>query len=263
MTTCSIDHIVIMVDDLTAAVTSYRALGFTVLEGGVHEFNPTHNALIVFADGVYLEIIALRPEATDVPSPRLQKWIQARSGLVDFALLPTDIERDVLAARARGLLTAEDPQPGGRALPDGQEIIWKTANLGAGGLPFLCADVTPRNLRVPDGEARQHPNGVVGVLDVIIGVADVQTSLYSYRALLDLSPDIKIVVSPKVQQTTFPLGDATLTLVQPLTETNPLQAYLTAGGPRPYRLTLRTNQPDQVGSLNLGQMHGAGIDLVA
>ncbi len=31
-----IDHIVIMVDDLAAAMSDYAALGLTVLEGGVH-----------------------------------------------------------------------------------------------------------------------------------------------------------------------------------------------------------------------------------
>src|SRR5262245_34715412 len=136
ITSFKIDHIVIMVADLAAAIKGYTSLGFTVLEGGSHAGNPTHNALVVFEDGVYLEIIALRPGDNTPRSSRLQKWIQASPGLVDMALLPQDIEADVIAARQRGV-AIEDARPGGRLRPDGQQIVWKTANLFGEGLPFL------------------------------------------------------------------------------------------------------------------------------
>ena len=54
----SIDHIVIAVADLDAAVRDYTALGFTVLPGGEHP-RGSRNALVVFADGAYLA--ATRP----------------------------------------------------------------------------------------------------------------------------------------------------------------------------------------------------------
>lgn len=57
------DHAVIMVDDLKNAVADYQTLGFTVLPGGAHENNPSHNALISLADGSYLELFALRDAA--------------------------------------------------------------------------------------------------------------------------------------------------------------------------------------------------------
>ncbi|WP_373788558.1 VOC family protein, partial [Delftia acidovorans] len=53
-----LDHIVIAVQDLEAAVADYRALGFQVAIGGRHPGRTSHNALVVFADGAYLEIIA-------------------------------------------------------------------------------------------------------------------------------------------------------------------------------------------------------------
>ena len=53
-----LDHIVIAVHDLDAAVADYRALGFQVAIGGRHPGRTSHNALVVFADGAYLEIIA-------------------------------------------------------------------------------------------------------------------------------------------------------------------------------------------------------------
>lgn len=50
----SIDHIVILVGDLAAAVADYTERGFTVIPGGAHPSGATHNALVAFADGAYL-----------------------------------------------------------------------------------------------------------------------------------------------------------------------------------------------------------------
>jgi catechol 2,3-dioxygenase-like lactoylglutathione lyase family enzyme len=256
-TNFTLDHIVIMVNDLAAAVEDYQALGFTVLEGGVHTANPTHNALVIFADSIYLEIIALRPGDTSPPSPRLQKWLQAGPGLVDFALLPHDIEADIVAARARGL-AIEDAAPGGRLRPDGRQIAWKTANLPGAGLPFFCADVTSRSLRVPEGTVRQHPNGVTGVADLTIAVADLTVSVRQYQALLGLDPQPGSTI-PGAQTAAFSLGAATLTLAQPDTDASPLQTYLAAAGDRPYRLTLSTTHPMNSVTLDPNRTHGAWI----
>ena len=54
----SIDHIVILVRNLEEAIADYTALGFTVTPGGVHADGATHNALVPFDDGSYLELIA-------------------------------------------------------------------------------------------------------------------------------------------------------------------------------------------------------------
>ena len=257
-----IDHIVIMVDDLSQAMADYTALGFTVLVGGTHQANPTHNALVVFQDGVYLEIIALRPGATEPQSDRLQKWVQARPGLVDMALLPADIEAAIIEARQRGL-TVEDAAAGGRARPDGRRIEWQTTNLEGAGLPFFCADVTPRALRVPEGAAREHKNGVTGVADVTIAVTDLAFSARQYRALLGLEPQSQSshILPEDTQTTTFSLEATTLTLAQPETENGSLQAYLASGGERPYSFTLRTSLASGRTQLDLGQTHGARIIL--
>ena len=68
-----IDHLVIVVPELEAAVASYRGLGFTVVPGGRHPIG-THNALIAFADGSYLELIAFfEPNAQHRWYQRLQQ----------------------------------------------------------------------------------------------------------------------------------------------------------------------------------------------
>jgi hypothetical protein len=108
-----VDHIVIMVEELAAAMRDYTTLGFNIIEGGVHSDNPTHNALIIFEDGAYIEVIALRDKTATEMSPRTIRWNRAKPGLVDFALLPRNIDQDVVEIRRRGV-SVEDPQPGGR-----------------------------------------------------------------------------------------------------------------------------------------------------
>ena len=45
----AVDHIVVVVPELEAAIRSYAELGFTVVRGGRHNIG-THNALVAFAD---------------------------------------------------------------------------------------------------------------------------------------------------------------------------------------------------------------------
>src|SRR5436190_10388386 len=96
----ALDHIVILVHDLAVASADYAALGFTVTPGGEHTGGATHNALVVFADDTYLELIAFLQ-----PAPQHNWWhhVAAGEGLIDFALLPGAIEADIATARERGL----------------------------------------------------------------------------------------------------------------------------------------------------------------
>lgn len=181
----ALDHVVIAVGDLAATVDDYRRLGFTVLIGGDHPGRTSHNALVVFEDGSYLELIAWRAPA---PEERWHVHHQAHGdGFVDFALLPDDVAARVASAKQRGL-ALNGPLEGGRVRPDGVRLAWQTARQTTFDLPFLCGDVTPRALRVPQGDCRQHPNGVTGIASVTVGVRDVATSAARYRALLGL-PD--------------------------------------------------------------------------
>lgn len=176
----ALDHVVIVVRELDRVVADYRGAGFTVVPGGQHPGRGTRNALVVFADGAYIELIAY-----DAPSQ--ERWWRVLDahgeGLVDFALLPRDIAAAVAGARARGLSGLEE-RPGSRARPDGVQIAWQSARPATSDLPFLCADVTPRALRVPEGEVRQHANGATGIARVKVAVVDLQASLARYRTYL-------------------------------------------------------------------------------
>ncbi len=132
--TLPLDHIVIAVQDLERTIADYTALGFNVLRGGEHPGRSTHNALVVFADGAYFELIAWR-----APAPEERWWQQLQrhgEGIVDFALLPTETGAVVAAARARGL-DYEAPYEGGRLRPDGAQLRWRNARARSQDLPFL------------------------------------------------------------------------------------------------------------------------------
>ncbi len=177
----SLDHIVIVTSDLDQAIADYTALGFTVLRGGEHPRRGSVNALIVFEDGSYFELIAFgRP----VPGFRWWELLQnAGPGFADYALLPEDIETDVRLARSRGLVIS-GLEEAGRLTREGTRLEWRTARSPTSDVPFLCGDITPRLLRVPDGEARHHPNSIVGVSALTIAVRDLAASAGRYRALL-------------------------------------------------------------------------------
>lgn len=183
-----LDHVVIAVPELDRARAAYAALGFHVLAGGEHPGRTSHNALVVFEDGAYLELIAWRGPA---PQERWWRTLQADGeGLVDFALLPPDAAQALEAARGRGLTTLYGPVDGGRVRPDGAQLRWTTARHETPDVPFLCSDVTPRGLRVPEGAAQHsHPNGATGVSEVRVAVHDIRQSLARYRALL--GPDAR------------------------------------------------------------------------
>ena len=175
-------YVVIAVGDLQQAVARYTDAGFTVAPGGRHPGRNTSNALVVFEDGAYLELITY-----SAPSPDERWWRQLDAhgdGLVDFALLPQDLPAVVAQAHARGLADITGPFPGGRVRPDGERVVWQTARQAHHDLPFLCADITPRVLRVPEGEMRRHRNGARALSEVTVAVIDVAASLARYRAFL-------------------------------------------------------------------------------
>jgi hypothetical protein len=246
----ALDHVVIAVNDLDGAVSDYQSLGFTVYPGGVHHGGVSHNALVVFADGAYFEIIAYREAA---PANRWWRVLTtAGEGIVDFAVLPENTERDLQAARARGL-DVEGPAPGGRLRPDGVRLDWQIVRPATTDLPFWCGDVTPRELRVPEGAIRQHANGVTGIATVRILVADLAVSTARFRALA--GPEAVSVFNgiPRVS-----LKGTVFELIGP--DNDDLRRHLAARGEGVLSLTLRGSTPRDFEPKHL---HGAELSVVA
>ncbi|MGJ7566879.1 VOC family protein [Variovorax sp. GB1R11] len=271
-----LDHIVIAVHDLERTIADYGALGFHVVRGGDHPGRATHNALVVFGDGSYFELIAWRE-----PSPTERWWqlLQRHGeGIVDFALLPRSTAATVADAKARGLLL-EGPLDGGRVRPDGERLRWQTARSPSADLPFLCGDLTPRALRVPEGEVRVHANGALGVASLAIAVRDLDATLARYRALLGTEHDNTdthigepvAVPASNVRVAVIALGGSVLVLSSPRENAanaanggeggDTLAQRIAARGEGPYALVLHTGKPQSTGTLDLARTHGALIEL--
>ncbi|MCJ2093641.1 MULTISPECIES: VOC family protein [unclassified Methylobacterium] len=255
-----LDHIVIAVRDLDDAAADYAALGFTVVRGGAHANGITHNVLVIFEDGAYLELIAWKR-----PDPGNRWWDvyeRAGEGLIDFALLPDEIEAVVAGAQARGL-DIQNPIPGGRNRPDGARLEWRTARSPRPDVPFLCGDVTPRSLRVQEGAVRRHGNGVVGVATLTVVVADLEASVRRNAALLGFSPptiQAEDVAGAPARSATLTLANGTaVTWASPAASEGPLAASLAARGEGPFSASLRAAHP--VGALDTSRSHGAPLSI--
>ncbi|MFZ2737412.1 MAG: VOC family protein [Burkholderiaceae bacterium] len=261
--TLALDHVVVGVGDLAQTMCDYRALGFTVLEGGQHPGRTSHNALVVFADGAYLELIAWRAPAPD------ERWFRTQvadgDGLVDFALLPNDTQAVLAAARARGLLTLTGPLEGGRVRPDGECLKWQSARHSTPDLPFLCGDITPRSLRVPEGDVRWHVNGALGVVGLSVAVLDLDSSLSRYTALLGRS-GFETYIDAGIRHATIELGSFCIQLLSPLADSdsfsaNALKKRLTSRGEGPCALNLCAAQGNSSRHLDPSLTHGVEVQL--
>jgi catechol 2,3-dioxygenase-like lactoylglutathione lyase family enzyme len=262
--TLPLDHVVILVKDLDAALAGYRALGFNAFPGGEHPGGRSHNALVVFEDGAYLELIAYRR-----PAPEVRWWRMGEAdgeGLVDFGLLPEDTGAVVTRARAAGV-DVEGPLEGGRERPDGVRLEWRVGRPAEHDLPFLCGDVTPRAHRVPEGEVRHHPNGVVGVAAITVAVVDIARSAARWQAYLGLAeaPAVETLPGLGIATATISLVGTRIVLAA---ATDPLQAAgaeisasIAARGQGPYAVAF-AGSPSSAVTLDRKRAHGARLEIV-
>jgi len=184
-----LDHVVLVVLDLDTAVAEHRKRGFTVTPGGEHAGGLTHNALVGFQDGSYLELIAFHDVAAASGKHSWAPVAERGGGWADFALLSNDIAQDVAAL---GSLVARPAEDGGRTRPDGVRVAWRVVRLEKP-LPFLIEDLTARDLRVPHGDAAKHANGTTGVARIVLGATDPLRAAERYALLRERGgPDVEV-----------------------------------------------------------------------
>ncbi len=186
------DHAIVLVNDLSKAIDHYKDAGFNPFFGGVHAGGKTHNALIVLADGTYLELLApTTPKLLDNLDPNDHSnflfLLAQGEGLGGYALLSDDLPSDVEAMKHRGLAVTLKPI-NGRARPDGQELRWRTATRDNGSMtPFFLQDETPRSLRVADDQTTTtQPNGTRRVSGLTIAVPDLAVGIKEYQQMTDI-----------------------------------------------------------------------------
>jgi catechol 2,3-dioxygenase-like lactoylglutathione lyase family enzyme len=238
-----LDHLVILVRDLELASADYERLGFAVTPGGEHADGLTRNALVPFQDGTYLELISfLDPED---PTDNVWGWrtFYPREGLIDYCAASDDLDADVKRLASLGF-GVEGPEDGGRRLPDGTNIRWRSARIRQEGriFPFLIEDLTLRELRVPGGPETRHPNGAIGISHLEISAPDKESAANSFAALADKAPPVR-------------LGSCTLRTVEARDED--------AQGPGPSAVELSVGDLGISREIDPAVTHGAGLRLRA
>lgn len=235
-----LDHLVILVQDLEAAIRDYGRLGFGVTLGGEHADGLTRNALVPFWDGTYLELVAfIEPEGG---GDNVWGWrgFLPRGGLVDYCAASEGLRGEVERLRGLGYGVADFGE-GGRRLPDGREIRWRSAGFRQEGrvLPFLIEDLTPRARRVPGGPTADHPNGATGISRLEISTPDPGKASRDLAALTGAPTEA------------LELGKCELVLMDG-----------DAGrGAGPTAVTLSTDAPENAVELDPGLAHGARFTL--
>ena len=230
-----IDHLVIVVKDLDRAANDYEQLGFTVVPGGRHPVG-SHNALISFQDGSYLEIIAFYREAADH-----RWWAPLSKGerFVDFCFQTDDLRGDTKKLKDAGA-AINDPVPWSRKRPDGYELQW-LLSLATGShrgvAPFLIEDVTPRSERIP--QEFHHKNGITGIEKITIAAGELAQIEKWYGALLGAEGE-KITDSPLAAEgLRYKAGAHGLEFLTPRDATSPLIEWLRLHGSSPYAAFLK------------------------
>lgn len=247
----TLDHCVILVQHLQQAIADYEQLGFHVTPGGTHADGLTHNALVTFEDGTYLELIAFLDER----EPRDNTWgwrqfVQKGGGLIDYCFASPDLAEDTRVFKAHGLQVS-DPVDGGRQRPDGVALRWRSARFwqAARELPFLIEDVTPRELRVPVGANSHHPNGVRGIRGLMIAVMDLERAAAQFQAITGAAPQLGTDRRRDARTASFALGPHTITLAAPTILHSPIQQHIQTVGLGPWEIELfganKTVQFDQ------------------
>jgi len=239
-----IDHIVVVVEELEQAAAGFREAGFTVTPGGEHAGGETHNALVPFADGTFIELLAFIENTPDRHHYFSQRH-RLGGGLAEFSMLSSDIERDIRTIAGRGL-TYPMPTRLARVRPDGVRLEWSMSLPGllhqGRGLPFLIQDITNRHLRVPCGKAEtRHANGAIGVAGVTVVVGNLDDAQNDYRAILGVPPNRAALDGAGRGLLRIPLpenADQWIALMQTFPRSTP-EAWFKRFGEGPYAVHLR------------------------
>ncbi len=234
------DHFVLFVNALDGAIKTYRALGFDAPPGGEHPNTGTHNALVAFADGTYLEILAFKDTALAEKSSWREgvRMLRVREGFGAYVLGSNDLAHQVEQLRARQI-NIGDPTPGSRVRPDGQTVAWRSAmvdNSATGLMPFLIQDVTPRALRI------SPPTDGLGararVAQIVVAVKNLESAREKYRDLLDAEPKHVQNTGGDVEGYRFAMDWRSIVLAHSTREGNALADELRQRGEGLYSITL-------------------------
>lgn len=189
----AIDHLVLCVNDLDAAISAYSRLGFTVTPRAEHPFG-TGNALIQL-DGMYIELLAV-VDPDKIPESDLAQpfsfpiynrdYLRHREGMSMLALQSDDAEQDRLDFAAAGAAVPpvfhferDARTPDGDKVGVAFSLAYANHPLLRHAVTFVCQHRHPvQNFYFPAYQT--HANGALNLGKVLIDhwAADVVRDFY-------------------------------------------------------------------------------------
>lgn len=192
--TRGIDHLVVNVRYLDAAVARYQELGFTTTPRAVHPFGTANN--LVQLQGNFIELVTVVDEAKIAPRTSEQFSFGAfcrdyqarREGMSMLVFHSNDARADQAEFAAKGLATYApfDFQRKAR-LPDGTEVTvgfslaFVTLPIAPQAAFFCCQQHAPQHFWRP--EYQNHANGAQRISEVLM-VADDPLALADFFAAI-------------------------------------------------------------------------------
>ena len=231
-----IDHVTVAGSSLKQLQANLAAVGIESVYGGPHGNGATEMALVSFADGSYLELIAPQAKASPqaLEHQPWAKFMKADGGPCAWAVREKDLGAEVARLRAAGVPVGA-PARNGRRRPDGVRLDWETVQVGAEPngtfFPFLIHDFTPREQRAfPQGKPVNRDFS--GVTRVVIAVHDLNAAAQRYHQAYGTPPPIKEVDATFGAHLALP-GGAPVILAQPLNADSWLAQRLAQFGEAP------------------------------
>lgn len=236
-----IDHVTVAGSSLKLLQANLAAIGIESVYGGPHSNGATEMALVSFADGSYLELMAPQAKADPLVLDRQPwaKFLKGDGGPCAWAVREKDVAAEVKRLQVAGIAVAA-PVRSGRQRPDGVRLDWETAQVGTEPngtfFPFLIHDFTPREERAfPQGKPSNKDFG--GVIKVVIAVRDLEASVKRYTQAYGTPPAIK-QVDPAFGAHLALLGGIPVVLAQPLNADSWLAERLARFGEAPCAFVL-------------------------
>lgn len=131
----NIDHIILGINNLDKGIAQFKELtGIEPVFGGIHPYSFTHNALVALDHETYIEIMAPRPDAENIPEHflRLENLTP-----VDWAVRTRNTAHTKEKLKAVGFISSES-KDGSRAKSDGTILSWTTFGIEKqNGFPFF------------------------------------------------------------------------------------------------------------------------------
>lgn len=195
----SIDHVVLVTDDLHNTSAFYRKLGFNAAPIGVHPFG-THNVNIYLQNGPMIETLAVEDEGrylaaikdgnTFVANDASYRAINGNSGFSHVVLTSSNAEEDHLNFANKGIsggdlvsFSREFVNPSGDLSTVAAKLAFATHPSAPSGLYFSCEDVI-----VPEIDRTfllQHENGAERLAGVISQADDMRPYIGFLKDVFD------------------------------------------------------------------------------